>query len=336
MTFKTVVLPHAKVNLVWITDLHFSEIAPGRRGDDYKSALLDKLNFVCDLTERLHGVGICGGDVFHEKKAKHPANSLSLLVSLLRAFRRFPTECVYGSVGNHDLFNDRMDSLPHQPLGLLIAAGVYHDLNKDPVIFTNQDQTVKVSVETFPYAPGDRTLERLLESGPRHEGVDIRVGVVHSYGEPGNGGTLYGEPKIGYNQVSHLDFDFLLWGHDHSRKETETVGNITHINLGSMARAAFSYDEKDRPVVAQIISCAPDGVRLLEKPIPVKPLESVFIHADKAVEKVGKSVDVMDFFAKMEETMEGIETSEPREVMETLAGDDKKLLKLGLELCNLG
>jgi hypothetical protein len=82
---------------------------------------------------------------------------------------------------------------------------------------------------------------------------------------------------------------FLLWGHDHSRKETETVGNITHVNLGSMARAAFSYDEKDRPVVATILSFAQDGIRYKEKDIPVKPLEVVFVHADKGVERAGKA-----------------------------------------------
>jgi DNA repair exonuclease SbcCD nuclease subunit len=332
---RTVILPHDKVNFIWFTDPHFSAIPPGRRGDDYQAALFEKLNFVRDLTERLHGVGICGGDVFHEKKPKHPANSFGLIVGLLHAFRSFPTECVYGSVGNHDLTNDRMDSLASQPLGLLIAAQVYHDLNKEPVLFTNQDQSVKVSLETFPYADGEKTLERLLNAGPRMPGVNFRVGVVHAYGEPGSGGTLFGEPKIGYNQIAHLDFDFLFWGHDHSRKETETVGNITHVNLGSMARAAFSSDEKDRPVVAQIVSFAADGVRVKEKSIPVKPFEAIFVHADKGVEKVGKSNDVLDFLAKMDEAVDGIETGEPREILQTLAADEPKLLKLILELCNL-
>lgn len=273
--------------------------------------------------------------MFHEKRPKHPANSFSLIVGLLHAFRKFPTGCLYGSVGNHDLSNDRMDSLPSQPLGLLIAAGVYRDLNREPVLFSNSDGTVMVQVQTFPYSDGEQTLRNLREAGPRHPEAKYRVGVVHSYGEPGNGGTLYGEPKIGYNQVADLDFDFLLWGHDHSRKETETVGNITHVNLGSMARAAFSYDEKDRPVVAAIISFAADGVRYKEKPIPVKPLEVAFIHADKGVEKVNKSVNVLDFFSQMEEAVDGIETSEPREVVKELAGDDPVLLKLVWELCNL-
>src|SRR5208283_2798995 len=331
---KVVVLPHDKINLVWSTDWHFSEIPPGRRGDDYKAALFAKLNFVSDLTKRLNGVGICGGDVFHEKKPKHPANSFSLLVGLLHALRGFPTGCVYGSVGNHDLSYDRMDSLPSQPLGLLIAAGVYRDLNREPVLFSNADDSVKVSVETFPYATGDKTLQALLDAPPRHPEAKYRVGVVHAYGEPGNGGTLYGEPKIGYNQVSHLDFDFLLWGHDHSRKETETVGNITHVNLGSMARAAFSYDEKERPVVTTILSFAQDGVRYKEKDIPVKPLEVVFVHADKGVERAAKSGNVLDFFSQLDEAVDGIEVSEARDIAKQLCGDDLKLLQLFLELCN--
>jgi len=332
---EVVKLPHPRVNLVWITDLHMSAIPPGRRGDDYAGAIFDKLRFVLDLTEKLNGVCLVGGDVFHNKVAKSPGNSLATIERLIRVFGSYPLGRVWGAVGNHDLFADRMDSLPSQPLGLLIAAGCYRDLNREPVLFSNADDSVTVSVETFPYATGDKTLQALLNAPPRHPEAKYRVGVVHAYGEPGHGGTLYGEPKIGYNQVAHLDFDFLLWGHDHSRKETETVGNITHVNLGSMARAAFSYDEKDRPVVAAILSFAQDGIRYKEKDIPVKPLEVVFVHADKGVERAGKASNVLDFFSQMDEAVDGLETSEPREIAKQLCGDDLQLLQLLLELCNL-
>ncbi len=327
-------IQHDKVNLTFITDLHMSAVPPGRRGDDYAEAIFAKLKFVRDLTEKLNGVCLVGGDIFHNKVAKSPGNSLAMIELLIRVFGSYPLGKVWGTVGNHDLFADRMDSINSQPLGLLIAAGVYHNLVNDPVLFVNQDESVKVSVETFPYAGGEQTLKNILAAGPRRPDVTHRVGVVHAYGEPGNGGTLYGEPKIGYNQVSHLDFDFLLWGHDHSRKETETVGNITHVNLGSMARAAFSYDEKERPVVAAILSFAQDGIRYKEKDIPVKPLEVVFVHADKGVERAGKSSNVLDFFSQLDEAVDGIEVSEARDIAKQLCGDDLKLLQLFLELCN--
>jgi len=333
---KIVKLQHDKVNFVYSTDWHVSSTPPGRRQDDYLAAILGKVGFIRDLTDKINGVGLCGADVFHVKNPKSPANSLAMLFLLLHLLRRFPTGKIYGSVGNHDLSYDRMDTLPHQPLGILIAAGAYHNLNDEPVLFTNRDETIRVLVETFPYEhSGAGALQRLLESGARPEGGTHRIGIVHAYGEPGNGGGMFGE-AIGYNQIQNVDYDFLLWGNDHSRHDTVTVGNVTHINLGSLARAAYDYDELDRPVVATILSFAEDGVRYKEKEIPVSPLAIAFKAADKSVADIAKSEEIKEFFAAMDEQVEGIESTDPREVLKTLCpADDPKLLELISELCEL-
>jgi hypothetical protein len=330
---KKIILDHDKVNAVWSTDWHNSEIPIGRRRDNYKAAILRKIEFVRDLTEQFKAVGLCGGDVFHHKKPKHAGNSFNLIIGLHHLLSRFPTGRVYGSIGNHDLYFDRMDSLPHQPLGLLIATGAYWDLNREAVMFCNRDESVRVSVETFPYADGEDTLKAILAAGPRLPNAHYRVGIVHAYGEPGNGGSLFGEPKIGYNQLKDIDFDVLLWGHDHSRKETETVGNVTHINLGSLARAALPTDEDGHPVVATILSFAKDGFRYKEKEIPVTPLEVAFTAADKSVERVNKSAEIAQFIAEMDEAVSGLQTSDAREVVKEVCGGDSKLMSLIFELC---
>lgn len=328
--------PRNRVNLIWTTDWHFSDVPPGRRRDEYRLALLDKLAFVRGLAEKLRGAALCGGDVFHHKKPSHAGNSLRLIIELISALRRFPFERVFGSVGNHDISYDRMDSLPRQPLGLLIEVGAYHNLNREPVVFTNRDESVKVSVETFPYAEGDETIRNILGAGPRQPGVTHRVGIVHAYGHPGNAGDMFGTRTIGYNELDGSDFDILLWGHDHSRHGVDEVGRTTHVNLGSMARAAFAYDELDRPVVAAILSFQPDGTwQYGEKPIPVKPLEQVFAAADKGVEAVGKSDEIADFFAEMDEAVSGMEVSDPRAVVHELCGEDSKLESLIYEVCDL-
>jgi len=328
--------PKNRVNLVWTTDWHLSDVPPGRRKDDYRQALLDKLAFVCGLTEKLNGAALCGGDVFHHKKPSHNGNSLRLIIQLIGALRRFPHERVFGSVGNHDISYDRMDSLPRQPLGLLMEVGAYHNLNRETVFFTNQDESVKVSVETFPYAEGAETIQNILNVGPRQPGVTYRIGIVHAYGHPGNAGDMFGTRTIGYNELEGNDFDILLWGHDHSRHGVEEVGKTTHVNLGSMARAAFSYDEVDRPVVAAILSFQPDGTwQYGEKPIPVKPIEQVFASADKGVETVAKSEEIANFFEDMDEAVSGIEVSDPRTVIHELCSDDAKLESLILEVCDL-
>ena len=329
-------LPHDKVNFVWSTDWHLSANPPGRRTDDYKVAILTKLEFIRSLAEKINGVALCGGDVFHIKNPDSKSNNNLLLVDTINTLSRFPNGCVYGSIGNHDLQYDRMDSLEKQPLGILIAAGVYHNLNVESVLFSNDSESLKVSVETFSYAEGDVTLQRLLDAGKRPSGVKYRVGVVHAYGEDGNGGFLYNSPKIGYNQVKDIDFDYLLWGHDHSRKETVTVGNVTHINLGSLARAAFPTDEEERPVTVAILSFAEDGIRYKEKVVPVTPLEIAFTVEDKPMEKVDKSEKVLEFLAEIDQQVEGITTNDAREVLAQLCpAEEPELLQLVMELCEL-
>jgi DNA repair exonuclease SbcCD nuclease subunit len=328
--------PKNRINLVWTTDWHFSDVPPGRRRDDYRLALLDKLAFVRNLVEKLHGAALCGGDVFHHKKPQHPGNNLRVIIDLIRALQKFPQERVFGAVGNHDISFDRMESLPRQPLGLLMEVGAYHNLNKEPVIFTNQDESVKVSVETFPYAEGAETIQNIHNAGPRQPGVNFRIGIVHAYGHVGDAGSMFGTRTIGYNELDGNDFDILLWGHDHSRHGVDEVGKTTHVNLGSMARAALSWDEIDRPVVAAILSFQPDGsFQYGEKNIPVKPIEQVFAAADKGVEQVAKSEEITNFFADMDEAVQGIEVNDPRAVIKELCKDDPKLESLILEICEL-
>jgi hypothetical protein len=42
-----------------------------------------------------------------------------------------------------------------------------------------------------------------------------------------------------------VHFDYLLWGHD--RKETMTVGNVTHINLGSLGTGGIRMARSGPP-----------------------------------------------------------------------------------------
>lgn len=335
--FKLIKLPFEKITLVYSTDWHLSEKPIGRRRDNYKQAILRKISFVSDLAQKVQGIGLCGADVFHYKKPDHPCNTVSLIVDTLQALRSFPTGCVYGGIGNHDLFFDRMESLPNQPLGLLIATGAYFDLTKQTVVFTNQSDSFGVQVEAFPYEnDGTVTLARVLNPPPRHPLAKYRVGIIHQYGWPGERGDLWGTPKIGYNEVSDCDYDFLLWGHDHSRKETITVGNTTHINLGSLARAALPTDEDGHPVVATVLGFTEAGAfRPKEVPVPTTPLDVAFTTADKGMEVVHKLDDVQEFFQSMDEAVDTIQATDPTEVLKKLCPDDPDTLGLALEYSGL-
>jgi hypothetical protein len=329
------ILPSNEINFVFFTDAHLSAIPIGRRRDDYQQAILDKVNFVKDLCFKVDGVALFGGDCFHYKQPKHPGNSCSLIEKITRIFGSFPEGVVIGAVGNHDIQWDKMSTLPDSPLGILIAAGVYHDLTKQSILFVNKTETFGVLVDAFPYEhDGLKTLERILNAPLRTALAKYRVGIVHQYGALGERGSLWGATKIGYNEVADCDYDFLLWGHDHSRAGINEVGNVTHVQLGSLARAALPTDEDGHPVVATVLRFTEKGAyRPREVPIPTKPLDVAFRTADKGMETVGKLENITDFFQSMDEAVSNVATSEPRDVLIALAGDDKPTLDLALELC---
>ena len=332
---ETVRLNADKVNLVWSTDWHLSATPPGRRADDYQSAILGKLEFIRELTDRVSGVGIGGGDVFHIKNSRHPANSLGLLINALCLLRKFPTGRVYGAVGNHDLaLGERMDSLSGQPLGLFIAAGAYFNLSEEPVMFVNSTGSISVTVESYPFDHAEETLRRMLVSR-RHPDATHRVAIAHTYGAPGSGSEFWGEKSIGYKQLEGTDFDYILWGHDHSRIEPVQVGKPWHLHYGSLARAALDTDQTDRPVVAAVLSFSDAAVLHKEIMVPTKPLAETFVVADKAVRAVEKSEEMKDFLAKMDEAVEGVEASDPAEALRLLCPDNPELLSLARELCGL-
>jgi DNA repair exonuclease SbcCD nuclease subunit len=332
MDYRTIKLDNPNVVLTWITDIHLSAIPPGKRGEGYRAQIFSKLKFAKTLTHNVNGICLCGGDIFHIKGSHSKANSLNMINEAIRMFGDFPTGKVYSATGNHDIQFDRMDTIPSQPLGVLVEAGVCHLLNYEPVIFTNETGTVKVSVETFDYASGVETLQAILNASPRPD-VDYRVGIVHASGVPGESRDRFGEWLIGYNQLKDIDFDLLLWGHDHSRTETATVGNVTHINLGSLARAALSSDEVERKIVVPVLTFTPEKARIKEVEVPCLPIEQVFRVDDKTVIQVKDNTEVKKFFSDMNESVDEIVSDDPVVIIDSLCKDDPKLGELIKELC---
>lgn len=326
------------VPLVFGTDFHISDVPPGRRGDDYRSAILSKIRFMGALANKINGVALSGGDVFHHKKPTAAGNSLSLIEETVRILREFPLGYMAGCIGNHDISWDRMETLPNQPLGILIAAGVYRNIVGDPLIIES-GTGVRVQVESYPYTDNSSLLLKWVKESKRLD-AHYRVALLHAYGHPDPtsalGSSSIAYDPIGYKEFSDTDFDYILWGHDHKRQETVKVGKPTHIRLGSIARAALEDDVKDRPVSLAVLSFSDKGSKFQEVQIPVSPFESIFEVAGQKVEKAGKSKQISEFFQELNRTVDGVESNDPKEVLTSLCPkDDKDILPLAFELCEL-
>lgn len=318
---KTIRIDSETLRFVFTTDWHLSDQPPGRRTAGYREEILAKVEFVRDLTQKLKAVGLFGGDLFHNKSPKSLGNTFSLTTRLIDTMYGFYLGRLFGTHGNHDLFADRVESIPSQPLGTVIAAGALEDLSATgSIIFESADATARVQVDAYPYTSDDMAaLDRVLNAAPREAGVTHRIVLMHQYGDPGDAPTMFGHPTIGFNRMAECDYDFALWGHDHSRTETVTLGRCTHIRLGSLARAAYAEDEVDRPVAAAVLSFRGTKVGYKEVEVPVKPLQIAFTAAAKPVEQVRASDDVVEFFREMDTQVDSIDSEDPTVIARQLA-----------------
>ena len=333
---QTIHLPHKdKVNLVMITDVHLAAKPPGRRKSTYQDEILGKLRWCADLTTTIQGIGICGGDLFHVKNPKSDSNPHSLVTSVIAALQEFPQGGILGVIGNHDVTGDNMQTIPLQPIGALIQAGVYASLSS---VILEASNGLRVRVDGFDYENGPSLLDFIRETGTldSEKDWDYRIAVVHAFNQPGKSGMLYDKDFVlGWDDLDGLGYDAFFWGHDHIRKGIhQTEAGVYHVQLGSLARAALSKDEVNRPVSAAIISCSKDGLLVTEREVPVLPLELAFHTADVAVAKTDSRADVVSFLSDLDQHAKAVDSDDPVDQLLTLT-EDPAIIQTIKEVCEL-
>jgi predicted phosphodiesterase len=321
-----------RAEFAFITDLHLSAHPPGRRVDDYETAIINKLATVREWTQNRNSICLCGGDVLHIKSPFSKANSNRMLNRVIDLFKGFNTGKVYGIVGNHDIQFDRHDTFDHQPLGILAHAGAYEVLEGSTIF--EDPNGLRVEVVPFHYEDDMVLLQRILNTPKRANGVDYRIGMAHAMARPGGAQSHFGNPIIGYDLLEDIDFDVFLWGHDHSHVEDTEVGKCLHIHPGSLARAALASDEVDRDIYAvglRFVDSESWGI--LKKPLPTAPLEVAFRVADKDIVKASETTEVKGFVKELGARLGSIATIDAIEVIEELCGTDIPLKDTVTELC---
>ena len=331
-------VPYPKCNLCCIKDVHASATPPGRRRGSYGAEILAKLAWVGNLAEQVHGNVLCAGDLFHLKSpAATPVAYISQLGGLLHSF---PNGRMFGVVGNHDISADNLETLPDQPLGNLIMADAYFDLAYQPIVFETPDG-LRVRVDGYNYERDARVIMEAIQCAAPDPSCRYRVAVIHAFGCEGRSQPMFGEFAIGFDDLIGTPYDAFLWGHDHKPKGLIQVGDQRHLYLGSLSRAALTADEAERPVTVAILSFSHEGIKLLEREVPVTPLELAFHTAALDVERVDQRDDVAEhraaasaFLAEMQGHAEAVEAEDPKEILLTLT-DDPAVIKEICDACDL-
>lgn len=197
----------------FIGDTHLKGMNPISRKDDYPSAVLKKLEYLSNCVD----VSRCNtfimlGDVFDS-----PITSLPYLAQVIDTFKKITNKGikVYTIVGNHDIKNNRMDSLQSTALGILISTGY---LNLAPR---------ELEIENTLFRCYNYPEELQSKQTEKYE-----VCVAHRYYEFG-----LAWDSLHKEDVKNLNYDAMILGHLHNPCETETIGNTILYRPGSLSRS---------------------------------------------------------------------------------------------------
>lgn len=256
-----------------ILDIHLSSSVPANRTDDYPNTILNKVEEVSKL---YHARGwkflIIGGDIFDKKRLSWIAfNRLMHILSSMN---------VYTVVGNHDIYNERMDSLPRTPLGGLFAGD----------LVTNLDgHHLKGLLTGIPFAQNP-----VIPKAPETILPLPRILVCHAYiGKKKSGFTGKGDDWILYDDLVEAGYEIVIAGHDHREYQViNPKGSNTHIfRFGALSRGTANEHNQDRQPKALEIDIQKTGEWSWELiDIPALLPEDVFATTDIDLKDVNRDL----------------------------------------------
>jgi len=259
----------SEFTFITANDIHITDINPRSRVDDFSESILQKIEQMKVACKKLGADGaLIAGDLFHFKPPMK--NSHRLVQDLIRMFGDFPCP-VYMIEGNHDISENRLESIDKQPLGVLFASGVVKRLRNETI----KKGGDKVSLVGVPFSDEFDPDELEL---PAKEGCLAQICLLHIYASP-TPGMLFKERIFGYRELPEGP-DFYVIGHYHINQGVVEEGGRHFINIGSLSRGTLTDDALDhKPQLGFIRISNEDGeVTKIAQTInlKVKPPEEVF------------------------------------------------------------
>lgn len=257
-------------NIMIIGDCHLKATSPISRLDNYPTAILNKLLYLAGVAKNgnCHAMLLLG-DVFDS-----PVTSLPYLAEVINVFKKISEYdiTVYTIVGNHDIKNNRMDSLPGTALGILISTGYVKLAPRDLAI----DSTI---FRCFHYP---EPVEKALTD------ECYQVCVAHLYYE-----FNLANDSLHEDDVKQLNYDAMILGHYHVPCDTETIGNTLLYRPGSLSRSTSEPYNKLRTPRALIFNCINHKAIYLEA--ACSPAEEVFVQQTEDTQQIFSMKDLIQF-----------------------------------------
>lgn len=273
--------------IICVGDIHVSDTPPINCTETYTDDILEMLRWIADTAvEREADAVIWAGDIFDKKAPTKNSHALVLkMIGVVKYYQEMGVD-LYVVPGNHDLVNDRYETLhASQPLGVLIAAGLkelsgWHpdlpvfgipwqqdwpnDLQmafagyRERVPYPYEQPLVVTHASIFP--PGKEPIYEHLTS----EAVADAMG------------------NAGHIQFGHIHDDYGIW----------VTEGVAFANVGAISRGSLTESHMNREV--KVVSWTRDGFE--EIVVPHRPAEEVF-KVVEGTKKKQEKLETMDFLA---------------------------------------
>lgn len=260
--------------IITFTDVHLADQGPSSRTDNYRDAILGKLQQASDIArDRKADLAICAGDLFHFKSPSK--NSHYLVSKAMEIFNNFPCP-VFSIYGNHDIMQDNIGTMPKQPFNVLVKSGALkyltdHHFDNGNIRIFGMDYLTEPD---YPEFNKEKTTEK------------IQMCVAH-VNASSQFDDLFGEKVYKYQELSNCSPDIFLFGHYHPDQGIEIHNNKHFINVGSLSRGSLKKDELSRTPNCGFIEIDDNYQITTEKiQLKVEPAHAIFDLEKKKKEDV--------------------------------------------------
>jgi DNA repair exonuclease SbcCD nuclease subunit len=296
-----------------VGDVHLSDRPPSIRTDDYTNDIFAKLLFIGEKAKDLQCDAIALlGDVFHIKAPSRTSHAL--VQQAVEVFKDSGLPVIVVP-GNHDMSNDRIESLSKQPLGTLCKAdgidmlmGGHETLPVFAIPYLHDwPGQLKVWMSKFEKWRDEKKFSK--DSTDWHfNPLVITHAPIFPVGEEPPYDFIGADDWAAVQQVGDV-----AYGHIHDPHGSYKVGNVWFNNQGAISRGSLHEKTlKRKPACtvwdSETFETLTGRFRRIE--IPHRPVEAVFrIAAKEDVD--ARQERVADFLAGVATTeLDGLTTEE--------------------------
>lgn len=207
--------------IIFIGDPHITSRKPGRRKDDFESAILGKLQEAINVANLNNCQPIILGDLFD--RPKESSEALKTKTMRILNSSNYKPICL---VGNHDISNEKLSD--GDTLAMFSEAGVLEVIKESGIHCTLEIGGKTILLGGTPY--GQEIPDTVMEYKRNDEKV---IWLTHH-------DLAFGSTYPGAQELFEIDgCGFVINGHMHHQKDIEKRGKTVWFNPGNITRKAI-------------------------------------------------------------------------------------------------